>query len=364
MSQGVENPFFARVFHRYLGRDRGRGEADLRRELLASVTGRVVEVGAGNGINFEHYPAGVEELIAVEPEPYLRGQAERAAAGAPVPVSVVPGRRSPFSTSLRTRWTRWSSPGCSAPFRIRARRSPSSAGSCVPGVSCASTSTCWSRRPGFARWQRSARPLWSRLMGGCRDGPRHARGDRGRRLSGRAVPWVRLPGRGADVSGAAPGARGRAGAVGLRRRDAPALRRRAPGRRRCGARRRVRPWHRRCGDRPRGRERRRHRPDAGDARVARERCGARDGLDNTRFNVGDVTALPYADGEFSTRRLPLRAAPRRRSAGRGRGDGQGLRARRPGGGRRLFHSPARASAQRSTPCSSRDASRSRRARRR
>src|SRR3954453_19117199 len=91
MSQAVENPFFARVFHRYLGRDRGRGEADLRRELLASLTGRVVEVGAGNGINFEHYPASVDELIAVEPEPYLRGQAERVAADARISVRVVPG---------------------------------------------------------------------------------------------------------------------------------------------------------------------------------------------------------------------------------------------------------------------------------
>ena len=32
--------------------------------------------------------------------------------------------------------------------------------------------------------------------------------------------------------------------------------------------------------------------------LARERS-AREGLDNTRFDLGDVTALPYADGEFS-----------------------------------------------------------------
>ena len=90
MAQDVDNPLFARVFHRFFGRDRGRGEADLRRELLGR-SGRVVEVGAGNGINFEHYPASVDELIAVEPEPYLRGQAERAAADARIPVRVMPG---------------------------------------------------------------------------------------------------------------------------------------------------------------------------------------------------------------------------------------------------------------------------------
>jgi hypothetical protein len=75
----VSNPVFARLFDRFAAKDKGRGEADLRRELLAGLRGRVVEVGAGNGINFEHYPDSVSELVAVEPEPYLRQAAERAA---------------------------------------------------------------------------------------------------------------------------------------------------------------------------------------------------------------------------------------------------------------------------------------------
>jgi ubiquinone/menaquinone biosynthesis C-methylase UbiE len=91
MGQDLDNPLFARFFHRFCGRDRGRGERELRRELLAGAGGRVVEVGAGSGINFEHYPASVAELIAVEPERYLRGQAEKAAAEAPVAVRVLPG---------------------------------------------------------------------------------------------------------------------------------------------------------------------------------------------------------------------------------------------------------------------------------
>jgi len=50
----------------------------------------VVEVGAGNGINFEHYPVSVAELIAVEPEPYLRRHAETAAVDAPAAARVYP----------------------------------------------------------------------------------------------------------------------------------------------------------------------------------------------------------------------------------------------------------------------------------
>jgi ubiquinone/menaquinone biosynthesis C-methylase UbiE len=51
----------------------------------------VVEIGPGNGINFRHYPASVEEVVALEPEPYLRAKAERAARLAPVSVSVRAG---------------------------------------------------------------------------------------------------------------------------------------------------------------------------------------------------------------------------------------------------------------------------------
>jgi ubiquinone/menaquinone biosynthesis C-methylase UbiE len=51
----------------------------------------VLEIGAGNGANFEHYPATVSEVVAAEPEPYLREHAQEAAAKAAVPVTVVAG---------------------------------------------------------------------------------------------------------------------------------------------------------------------------------------------------------------------------------------------------------------------------------
>lgn len=64
---------------------------DNRRELLAGLHGRVVEVGPGIGSNFAHYPAEVTEVVAVEPEPYLRDKSEHAAGAAPVKVTVVEG---------------------------------------------------------------------------------------------------------------------------------------------------------------------------------------------------------------------------------------------------------------------------------
>ena len=68
-----------------------RGVADHRRRLLEGVRGRVVEVGAGHGLNFAYYPAEVTEVIAIEPEPTLRAAAIEAAGRAPVDVRVVPG---------------------------------------------------------------------------------------------------------------------------------------------------------------------------------------------------------------------------------------------------------------------------------
>lgn len=68
-----------------------RGVAEHRRRLLEGLQGRVIELGAGHGLNFPHYPAEVTELIAIEPEPTLRAAAIEAAGRAPVPVRVLPG---------------------------------------------------------------------------------------------------------------------------------------------------------------------------------------------------------------------------------------------------------------------------------
>jgi SAM-dependent methyltransferase len=84
----INHPIFARVFARLspaMERDLGPS----RDELLARLSGRVVEIGAGNGMNFAHYPATVTEVVALEPEPYLRAKAEQAAAAAPVRVTVL-----------------------------------------------------------------------------------------------------------------------------------------------------------------------------------------------------------------------------------------------------------------------------------
>lgn len=91
----VHHPLFARLWSLI-----SRHEPDeIRRhrdELLAGLSGRVIEVGAGTGSNFAHYPPTVDEVIAVEPEPYLRERARAAAGRAPVRIEVVDGVADPL----------------------------------------------------------------------------------------------------------------------------------------------------------------------------------------------------------------------------------------------------------------------------
>jgi ubiquinone/menaquinone biosynthesis C-methylase UbiE len=87
----VRHPIFARFFARLAPIEERAGQGDHRRELLEGLGGRVVELGAGSGLNFGHYPETVQEVVAVEPEPYLRAKAEEAAGSAPVSVRVIDG---------------------------------------------------------------------------------------------------------------------------------------------------------------------------------------------------------------------------------------------------------------------------------
>ena len=93
MSGRIKHPVFARIYAKCAGPFLERAGIGVHRDrLLAGLTGDVIEVGAGNGLNFPHYPATVNRVVAVEPEPDLRGMAERAARSAPVSVEVVEGR--------------------------------------------------------------------------------------------------------------------------------------------------------------------------------------------------------------------------------------------------------------------------------
>lgn len=98
MSADVDNPFFARLWTAMSGHETEEMRR-LRAANLAGLTGRVLEVGAGTGTNFAHYPPSVTEVVAIEPERRLAAHAREAAAHAPVPVTVTTDSAEDFSTA-------------------------------------------------------------------------------------------------------------------------------------------------------------------------------------------------------------------------------------------------------------------------
>lgn len=67
---------FARVYDVALGPVERRGLSRWRAELLTPLSGRVLEVGAGTGLNLAHYPPGVE-LVLVEPSAEMRAELQK-----------------------------------------------------------------------------------------------------------------------------------------------------------------------------------------------------------------------------------------------------------------------------------------------
>lgn len=88
MPAEVDHPLFARIAA-FMAAAEGPVEIDRRRETLAGLSGRVIEIGSGSGPNFAHYPDAVTELVAVEPEAHLRERAEAAARDSGRPIEVI-----------------------------------------------------------------------------------------------------------------------------------------------------------------------------------------------------------------------------------------------------------------------------------
>lgn len=70
----------------------------LRSRALEGLSGRVIEIGAGNGANFERFPEAVKELVATEPDPYMAERARKRAAalGRHIEVHEVAAESLPF----------------------------------------------------------------------------------------------------------------------------------------------------------------------------------------------------------------------------------------------------------------------------
>lgn len=165
--QPIDHPTFARIYTRVAAYAEQRGGAAHRSRLLAGLSGRVIEVGAGTGANFRHYPSSVTQVIAVEPERHLRARARQAAERAPVPVEVLdgraehlPGADGDFDAGVVALVL------CTVPDQARALTELFRV--IRPGGELRFYEHVASQRPWEARLQRLAdATFWPRLAGGC-----------------------------------------------------------------------------------------------------------------------------------------------------------------------------------------------------
>ncbi len=90
--------FFASFYDRALKASEEHGLGDMRRALLSEARGRVVEIGAGTGVNLDLYSDGIEDLTLVEPDPHMGAKLRERLTGHSGPARLVtaPAEALPF----------------------------------------------------------------------------------------------------------------------------------------------------------------------------------------------------------------------------------------------------------------------------
>ncbi len=160
-----KSTIFGRVY-RVISEASDRSLAHHRADLVGDLSGRVCEVGAGNGLNFRHYPDSVTEVVAVEPDSYLRRWAESAAESAAVPVTVVDGVAAelPIDDDSVDAVV-CSLVLCSVPDQHRALEE--AARILRPGGELRFYEHVVAETPRLARFQQRTDRVWPRIAGGC-----------------------------------------------------------------------------------------------------------------------------------------------------------------------------------------------------
>jgi ubiquinone/menaquinone biosynthesis C-methylase UbiE len=157
---------FSAVYDRGLKATEEAGLRRMRSELLAGADGKVLEIGAGTGINLDLYPDSVEGLTLVEPDPHMTkrlraklAESERRAAIVEAPAEGLPFADDSFDTAVSALVL------CTVPDPVAA---VTELGRVLkPGGRLLFIEHVRSEDPGLARWQDRLEAPWRFLGDGC-----------------------------------------------------------------------------------------------------------------------------------------------------------------------------------------------------
>jgi SAM-dependent methyltransferase len=141
-------------------------QAGLRAEVCAGMTGDVVELGFGSGLNLPHYPAGVRQVTAVEPSDlaWSLSAERRQSSAVPVVRSGLDGQDLPFDDcSFDTALSTWTL--CTIPDPVAALREVRRV--LRPGGQLLFLEHGAAPDPRVRAWQHRMDPIQRRLFAGC-----------------------------------------------------------------------------------------------------------------------------------------------------------------------------------------------------
>ena len=157
---------FTALYDRGLKATEEAGLGEMRRQLLAGARGRVLELGAGTGVNLELYPDGIEELVLLEPDPHMAKRLREKLAGSARKATLIddsaerlPFEDASFDTVVATLVL------CTIPDPRGALAE--AARVLKPGGQLLFIEHVRSPDPGLARWQDRLEKPWRFLGDGC-----------------------------------------------------------------------------------------------------------------------------------------------------------------------------------------------------
>ncbi len=158
----------AAIYDRFMGGVEEACLRDWRAELLGGLSGEVLEVGAGTGLNLPHYPAAVTRLCLTEPDRHMRARllrkieerADRRIESSEASIEKLPFDGAAFDAVVVTLVLCSVTEPAAALGEMRRVLKPGGTLVYLEHVAARDN-------PGRLVWQRRIEPFWKRIAGNC-----------------------------------------------------------------------------------------------------------------------------------------------------------------------------------------------------